>query len=75
MAEAGVATAVVVENKDGSGTGRVKVRYPGTSVLRTAIGHAWRRRWPENSAASTSCTMDIKAAGVLTLHGAVVNIN
>ena len=31
MPEAGVAVAVVVENKDDSGTGRVKVRYPGHS--------------------------------------------
>jgi len=28
MAEAGVATALVVDNKDDSGTGRVKIRYP-----------------------------------------------
>jgi uncharacterized protein involved in type VI secretion and phage assembly len=29
MAESGVALAIVVENKDDSGTGRVKVRFPG----------------------------------------------
>jgi uncharacterized protein involved in type VI secretion and phage assembly len=28
MAEAGVATALVVDNRDDSGTGRVKIRYP-----------------------------------------------
>jgi uncharacterized protein involved in type VI secretion and phage assembly len=40
MAEAGVAVAVVVDNKDDSGTGRVQVRYPWHSDSRATY---WAR--------------------------------
>ena len=51
----GVAVALVRENKDDSGLGRVKVSYPGTASRARATGRASQRRWPAASAARGSC--------------------